>query len=92
MLAGIDTLEVIPRVQIQRVQQNMTIVILELWFLIRTEIDSAKKFTQSICNNFVLTFDGMGIVVELVNSFSIDFSCLLIDNNILLTSERKDRT
>ena len=60
MLAGIEALEVIPRVQIQQVQQNMTIVILELWLLIRTEVDSAKKFTQSICNNFVLTFDCMG--------------------------------
>lgn len=56
----------------------MTIVILEFWLIIRTEVDSAKKFTQSICNNFVLTFDGMGIIVELVNSFSIDFCCLLI--------------
>ena len=60
MLAAIEALEVIPRVQIQRVQQNMTIVILEFWLIIRTEVDSAKKFTQSICNNFVLTFDGMG--------------------------------
>ncbi|MCF2563657.1 hypothetical protein I6E12_05980 [Prevotella brevis] len=31
MLAAIEALEVIPRVQIQRVQQNMTIVILEFW-------------------------------------------------------------
>lgn len=78
MLTGIAALEVIPRVQIQRVQQNMPIVIFELRLLIRTEVDSAKKFTQSICNNFVLTLDGMGIVVEFVNSFSIDFGCLFI--------------
>ena len=42
MLAGVETLEVIPRVQIQRVQQYLSAVFLELGFLIRKEIHPAK--------------------------------------------------
>ena len=44
MLAGVEALEAIPRVQIQRVQQQMSVLILEFWLFIRKEIRPAKEF------------------------------------------------
>ncbi|MCQ2095656.1 MAG: hypothetical protein MJY59_02810 [Bacteroidaceae bacterium] len=38
MPAGIEALDAIPRVQIQRVQQYVFVLILELWLLVRIEI------------------------------------------------------
>jgi len=48
MLAGVEALEAIPRVQIQRVQQYMSALILELRLFIWKEIRPAKEFTQKV--------------------------------------------
>ena len=45
MLAGIEALEAIPRVQIERVQQYMSALILEFWLFVWKEIRPALVLT-----------------------------------------------
>ena len=78
MLAEVEALEAIPRVQIERVQQNMSALILELWFFVRNEIDSAKKFTQTVLDVLVLSLDDIAVVVELVDGIRITLGSHLI--------------
>ena len=78
MLAAIEALEAIPRVQIERVQQYMSTIILELWLFVRTEIRPAKEFAQTVRNVLVLPLDDIAVVVELVDGIRITLSRHLI--------------
>ena len=48
MLARVEALEAIPRVQIQRVQQYMSVLILEFRLFVWKEIRPTKEFTQKV--------------------------------------------
>ena len=74
MLAGVEALEAIPRVQIERVQQYVSARILEFWLFVWNEIDSAKKFTQTVLDVLVLSLDDMAVIVEFVDGICITLS------------------
>ena len=78
MLAGIEALAAIPRVQIDRVQQYVAALILEFGFFIRKEIRPAKEFTQKVRDILVLTLDDIAVVVELVDGICITLGSHLI--------------
>ena len=65
-------------VQIQRVQQYLSALILEFWFFIRKEIRPAKEFTQTVRDNFVLLLDDIAVVIEFVDGIRITIGRHLI--------------
>ena len=78
MLTGVEALKAVPRVQIQRVQQYMSALILELRLFIRKEIRPAKEFTQTVRDNLVLLLDDIAVVIEFVDGIRITIGRHLI--------------
>ena len=78
MLAGVEALEAIPRVQIERVQQYVSARILDIRFFIRKKIRPTKEFTQTVRDNLVLAFDDIAIMIEFVDGIRITLGSHLI--------------
>ena len=90
MLAGVEALEAIPRVQIERVQQYVSALILEFGLFIRKEIRPAKEFTQKVRYILVLLlraalFPLMRRPVEaMAKGSSQSEQVLIVDRSILV--------
>ena len=78
MLTGVEALEAVPRVQIQRVQQYMSALILEFRLFVWKEIRPAKEFTQKVRDILVLALDDMAVMVEFVDGIRITLGSHLI--------------